>query len=259
MPSTDPTLQTEGCLFVGLNPAMNATSFEQHGGGINLTGLPVAFAGIDYLPLSAPPPPWVKDKIGKRGQYRAGDGDAFGARGMVPYSGGLRQSGTCGVLAVWDMSPHAVLPTKAYALKVAVSPQGENWIQLYVKITGGPNGSTVLPGFGLWNLGSNPNAWTYVTPPEPFTGEWMIGLHTWASFPVVWLSVEYAPPKVYRPGLLESRLVFTIAGLTENQALSSGGELEAEQLAEPYKGGTQYLHARSRVRILESEAGISTG
>ncbi|WLA68970.1 hypothetical protein [Bradyrhizobium diazoefficiens] len=48
--------------------------------------------------------------------------------------------------------------------------------------------------------------------PEAFTGDWMIGLLSPACFNIVWLSVEYAPPKDYGGGLPEARLCFKVSG-----------------------------------------------
>jgi hypothetical protein len=255
MAATDPTVQTQGRLMVGLKADMNVTRYNSDGSG--LIGLPITFAGLVYGPQNAPPPAWSNGPP-KPNQYRAGNGAVCGAMGMVlsPGPAFISQTGACWVLSVWDMSAQTVLPNKTYAFAISVG--SENWIQLYVRITGGPNGSTVLPGFGLWNLGTNRNAWTYVTPQEPFTGEWMIGLHSPASFAVVWLSVEYAPPKDYRVGI-ESRLLFTIAGLTLTRYIVPPGESQTEDLAEQLKGGIQHLHARSRPHILHSGPGVPMG
>jgi hypothetical protein len=255
MPATDPTVQTKGTLIVGLKTDLNVT---QHTfGQPDLFGCPVAFAGITYGPPNAPPPAWTSGK-----QYNSGKGTAYGAMGPLPSSATIVfQAGVCQVLGITDMSTNAVVSGKTYALTISVGWQ--NWIQLYVRVTGGPNGSTVLPGFGLWNLVTSPNAWTYVTAPEPFTGEWMIGLHSPVSFAVVWLSAEYAPPKDYGKGHLESRLLFTCAGSMTRNWLTAAGEPAPqeqdflEQLNAPV--GIQYLHERSHPHILHSGPGIPVG
>jgi hypothetical protein len=255
MPATDPTVQTKGKLLVGLKTDINVTFYTV--GQSDWFGLPVAFAGIVYGPPNAPPPAWTSGR-----QYFSGKGTSYGAMGPTPPSSNyVFQAGVCQVLGIPDMSTNAVVPGKTYASAISVGRQ--NWIQLYVRVTGGPNGSTVLPGFGLWNLITSPNAWTYVTAPEPFTGEWMIGLHSPVSFAVVWLSVEYAPPKDYGKGHLESRLLFTCAGSTVGSMVKAAGEPAPqeqdflEQLKAPV--GFQHLHERSHPHILHSGPGIPAG
>lgn len=247
--STDPTLQTKGTLTVGLKLDYNASFINSN----QRNGMAITAGPITYAPANQPPPPWTN-----RTQYQTGNGTAFGAMGLFPppnptfYSG---QDGIYSALRVMDMSSNTVLPGKSYAFTFAL---GSNWIQLYVRIAGGPDGSTVLPGFGLWSLGSNPHAWSYLTP-EQFTGDWMIGLHSPSSFNTMWLSAEYAPPKDYGGGYLQARLTFTVAGLfaTTGYQLTSPDEAGAPVVPGVLKPtDVQHLHARSHPHILHRGPGV---
>ncbi|MCW1990594.1 hypothetical protein ABIE85_002367 [Bradyrhizobium diazoefficiens] len=156
------------------------------------------------------------------------------------------------------MSSNAVMTGKTYVFTFSL---GAEWIQLYLRVTGGPDGATVLPGFGLWSLGSNPHAWTYVTP-EAFTGEWMIGLLSPACFNIVWLSVEYAPPKDYGGGLPEARLCFKVSGLSPTNAFAYSTDVDLggpRPLGQDMPIGLQHLHPRSQPHILQRESAVPVG
>ncbi|AWO91722.1 MULTISPECIES: hypothetical protein [Bradyrhizobium] len=247
---SDPTLQTKGRLTVGLNLDNNASYISS--GAVN--GLKVTAGALAYGPPNAPPPPW---KPGK--QYWSGNGTAFGAQGMVPTTYGYTyQAGIYQPLYISDMSSNAVMTGKTYVFTFSL---GTEWIQLYLRVTGGPDGATVLPGFGLWSLGSNPHAWTYVTP-EAFTGEWMIGLLSPACFNIVWLSVEYAPPKDYGGGLPEARLCFKVSGLSPTNAFAYSTDVDLggpRPLGQHMPIGLQHLHPRSQPHILQRESAVPVG
>jgi hypothetical protein len=253
MPASQPTLQTKGSLAVGLKMDFNVSTYPT-----NFTqprGKSVRFGQIVYGPPDEPPPPWTNGN-----QYSTGAGQAYGAMGMAPIYGPgyLYQMGAYYVMWIPDMSSNAVVTGKTYAFTFPLG--SSNWIELYFRIKGGPNGSILLPGFGLWSLGSNPHAWTYVTPQEAYTGEWMIGLYSPASFAVMWLSAEYAPLKDYGSGAPQARLLFTCSGLTATSFYSSPHTADrppSEPAEEPV--GIQHLHERSHPHVLYTGPGIPVG
>ena len=245
MPTTDPTVQTKGGLSVGLNLDMNAT-YIYNG---KLRGVPVVAGPIAYGPTNQPPPPWANGT-----QYYTGNGTAYGSGSMPPDPSYRVQKGILSTLSITDMSSNTVVTGKTYGF---TSSLRGNWIQLYTRVTGGPNGSTVLPGFGLWSLGTNPHAWTYVTP-EAFTGEWKLGLLSPTCFTPVWLSAEYAPPKDYGAGGLEARLTFTVSGLSLTDYVQKAS-MQADQIAAPGEQKPvemQYLHERSDPHVLHVEPDV---
>lgn len=205
----DPTFQTEGVLEIGLKTIWNISNYMPGSGSI--AGLPISFNMLTYGPVDQPPPPWVE---GSSGQYQAmQNGTAYGFGAMLPNPSPqqptwIGQAGVAETVYVGDMSSASVQTGKTYAFTVNV---GGYWIQLYCMITGVPDGSTLIPGFGLWNLGTNPHAWTYVKPGDFSSGEWQISLLSPTSFSPVQLAVEYAPPKNYGQGV-EARLIFTCSG-----------------------------------------------
>jgi hypothetical protein len=167
---------------------------------------------------------------------------------MIPGPAGwTQQAGYAGCVWIADMSSNAVAAGKTYAFAVDLL---SNWIQLYFLLTGGSSGTTVLPGFGLFNLVTNPGAWTYRTPPQ-FTGKWRIGLLSPYSDAPIWLSVEYAPPKQYlsSPGL-ESRLIFTLTGGRMTEGWWSTKDSAAPGFDAEGPVGTQYLHDGSDPYVL---------
>lgn len=228
--SADPTLLTKGMFSVGLKLDYNATAMN----GSNRTGMSITAEPIAYGPPTEPPPPWTNGQ-----QYYSGNGTAYGAMGVVA----TYQSGIYYAFWINDMSSNMVVTGKTYALPFSL---GSKWIQLYVRVTGGPNGSTVLPGFGLWSLGTNPHAWTYVTP-EAFTGEWVIGLLSPRSFNVMWLSAEYAPPKDYGGTSPEARLTFTVSGLSATDYYQAASRRKSDDpaTAEQNPVYLQYLHEQA--------------
>ena len=241
MPTTDPTVQTKGRLSVGLNLDMNATYIFNG----KVSGVPVVAGPIAYGPPNQPPPPWTNQT-----QYWGGNGTAYGRGVMLPDPASGVQKGILNTLTVQDMSSNTVVTGKTYAFTSAL---WTNWIQLYVRVTGGPNGSTVLPGFGLWSLGTNPHAWSYLTP-EAFTGEWKIGLLSPTCFTPVWLSAEYAAPKDYGGGVLEARLTFTVSGLSVTDSVQKP-PTQADQIAAPGEQKPvemQHLHERSDPHVLHA-------
>lgn len=234
----DPTLQTSGALEVNLKLVWNAAYINPQGA---FHGMPVSFNSIMYGPPNELPPPWASGN-----QYSAISGaqvPGFGA--MLPIQGWTSQAGYVQCVRVSDMSSNAVVAGKTYAFAVDLSSLG---IQLYFMLTGGSGGTTVTPGFGLLNLGTNPNAWTYITPTQ-FNGAWEIGLLSPFSDAPVWLSVEYAPPKDYGQGIV-SRLIFTCTGGTVTQSPSVPNPWGGASFLNPTPVGTQQIHDRSDSHVL---------
>jgi hypothetical protein len=225
-----------GKLNVMLRLDWNAGVTDEN--GVLQDGMHLNFDKIVYGPATAPGSAWTAGT-----QYWAVPGGILAGFGMsVGRGGGYRsQAGYAGAFRINDTSPATVVPGKSYAVSANV---GSSWIQLYALISGASTGSTVLPGFGLWNLESHPNEWIYVTPME-FDGFWEITLHSPISDAPVLLSIEYAPVKNYGSGAIESRLVFTCRGGSLMQTRPP--VLDDSAPALPGKDGpvgTQYIQAR---------------
>jgi hypothetical protein len=88
---------------------------------------------------------------------------------------------------------------------------GGTWLSMHFTISGIAGGSTVLPGFGLWNLGSNPGAWTYLTP-DSFDGVWSIQLRSDDFYDYATLSVTYVNYSTLNIGGAMSRLFYSVSG-----------------------------------------------
>lgn len=247
---SDLTLQANGQLNVLLKLDWNASGIYNLG---QLTGMRVAFDSIKYGPPNEPPPTWTPKK-----QYSAINSPnipGFGA--MIPRQGYSQQAGYAGVVMIPDMSINTVVSGKTYAFTVNVM---YNWIQLYFLITGTPTGSTLLPGFGLWNLNTNPNAWSYIHP-EQFTGEWEIELLSPQSAAPVWLSIEYAAAKDYGQGSI-AKLIFSCTGgtMTDGWWSTINQDNSPSTFTETsVSTGTQYIHERSDSYILRSASGETLG
>jgi hypothetical protein len=204
-PNTDPTYQTKGQLVLSLVCNMNVSSQASQN---PVLGLSSQFNQLIYSPPAQPPPAWTAGQ-----QYVISNGTVYGFGAMVaPQNASYSiQAGAFVPLTINDMSSNSVVTEKGYQFTIDI---GDNqWgksIQLFALISGVAGGSVVTPGFGLFNLGKRPLAWTYVTPKQ-FTGDWQIGLLTPHSQTPMWLSVDYAPPKNYGQGL-QARLNFAIAG-----------------------------------------------
>lgn len=243
------TAQTSGQLSVWLKLDWNTLWTNS---STTVGGMPVTpFDSIQYGPASEPPPAWTLNQQYSSASYPNGV-PGFGA--FIPNGQGNLQFGYAFLGSILDMSSNSVVNGKTYAVTTDLM---SDWLQLYFVVSGTPAGSTVLPGFGLYNLASNPGAWTYVTP-EQFTGEWQIGLLTYNSVAPVWLKVEYAPPRVYYyESPLTAKVIFTCTGgwqvlLASDE--SGAAILTGGSTALP-TAGIQHIHERSDPYILRSAAG----
>jgi hypothetical protein len=238
---TDPTRQKSGKLKVMLRLDWNVGSTNLK--GALLGGMPLAFDEIVYGPAKEPGSGWTAGT-----QYwspaKGGKVAGFGLPLSDPdyYGNAFAQAGYANAFMVYDMSTATVAPDKTYAVTVGVVSSG---ILLYFLVAGALAGSSILPGFGLWNLDTKPKAWTYLTPIE-FDGLWEITLLSPSSDVPMLLSIEYAPPRDYLgQNQLESRLVFTFRGGTvfgQNYGSSVDPLPHAPDDDEPV--GFQYLQHR---------------
>lgn len=248
---TDPTLQATGTLWSLLRLDWNATKIRNG----RLLGMHAALDGIDATP-PAPDQPW---KQGKEYNALTGDSQVYGFGALISQGGGdPEQAGYAATVQIVDMSPATIIPGTTYAVTFGLMA---NFIQLYFKLTGSTAGTTVLPGFGVWNLPVQPGAWTYLTPTE-FTDAWQIEILSENSVAPVLLSVVYAPPTHYRDAIETSKLVFTVSGgwLTQGWGkfphLQSGrADLSPQRPDSGGRGGTQHLRRSSAPYVMRTKDG----
>lgn len=219
--SQDPTFETQGPMrvflsnqtdlggtnafpFLMLNPPN--TPFFGFGTGGNY--LP----SLTYGPAGNPPPPWNQ---GSDWQVLA-SGLAIPPLQMpiVYQNGSTTQAypvGNAEAVYIADRSNNLVVTNGQYILDFPFVVGG-TWLSIHFVITGVAGGSTVLPGFGLYNLGSNPGAWTYLAPTS-FDGLWSIQLRSDDFFNYLTLSLSYVRYSDTNPLGPMSRLVYAASGL----------------------------------------------
>lgn len=210
MSDTDPTLQSVGWLVVTAKNDLGYGYLDSSGAH----GLDIPRTALQYAPADAPPPAWSGN------QWQSGDTTAYPFGTFLPGNPlmGGRVAGLAQVAQVSDMSSNAVMLDKQYIFTSGNLDSG--WpnpglgIELLWTVTGVLGGSTLLPGFGFFNLIKAPNVWTYISP-SSFDGWWGVELrHSWFEA-YVQLSVEYVPAgqlMVATPTPLVARLNYTIAG-----------------------------------------------
>jgi hypothetical protein len=207
----DPTFQASGAMGVFFS---NQTDW----GWITATGAPAGGTGVDpsqatlqYLPLDMPPPPW----------RRGSDWQTFGQKVVLPpwqlpvpaaSSTNVWMSGSGMPLLIAERGPSRAVPGGTYLFNQPVTPGAYTLISLHFMVVGGEHGSTVQPGFGLFNLVSRPNAWTYVYPEGGFTGSWSLPLRTVDFFTWATLSVSYVPFSIVAGSGPISRLCYSVSG-----------------------------------------------
>jgi len=207
----DPTFQARGAMGVFFSNQTDwggATATGSPGGG---TGVDPSQATLQYLPLDSPPPTW----------QRGSDWRTFGQKVVlppsqltvpVPGSSNIWMSGNGMPLYITERGPSKAVPGGTYLFNQPVTPGAYTLISLHFMIVGGDRGSTVQPGFGLFNLVSRPNAWTYIYPEGGFTGSWSVPLRTVDFFTYATLSVSYVPySDLIGPGPM-SRLCYGVSG-----------------------------------------------
>jgi hypothetical protein len=194
--SQDPTLETQGPMYVYLN---NQTDM--------VFQLDPTQATLGYGSSPTPPPVWVQ---GKDWQVLSA------ALNLPPWQ--YPQSptftvptGSANVIGIANRGTSSVAARGEYVFDQQFFITGTR-ISMHFTISGVSGGSTVLPGFGLWNLGSNPGAWTYVTP-TVFDGSWSIQLRSPDCYNLATLSVSYVPYGWMNPlQRATSRLFYSVAG-----------------------------------------------
>jgi hypothetical protein len=202
---TDPTMQTSGGMLVVLKNLTNLTSVYSN--PASSTGLPVQPNPPTYTPLNQPPPAWTQGK-----QYRVWNQPAYTYGSLIPIDYNLSTAaGVAQAVKIMDMSSQTVVTNKQYQFTVDTPISGPPSVRLFWNISGVSGGSTVMPGFGLYNLVTAPGAWTYLTPPT-FTGNWSIELANPQYAEPVTLSVSYISLSYVSDYGNVSRLAFTIAG-----------------------------------------------
>jgi hypothetical protein len=227
----DITLQTEGRLLVflvkkGLTYQRNPKS----------TRYMVAFKYIVLGPPNDPPPGWSNLQ-----QFTAVDQQCPDYGTVIGNSELVRPFGCINCFTVNDMSAKTVLPGKLYGVVIQAYPL----IQLYFQLRGGPSGTVVTPGFGLFGLGHKRLEYTYVLVDPDWDGEWSTGLMTWQSASIMQLAIEYAPPRDYGDGVPTSKLIFTLEGALV-QHMRSDAEADAPAPGQPTDDWRCYLHPEKR-------------
>jgi hypothetical protein len=203
-------MQSTGSLLVSVRNDTNVTLLRA--GNPSPIGISLTPNVPTYGPKEQPPPPWSDGK-----EYQAFKNAmalTFGIVWSAPAP--VWGRGAQRVVRVNDMSAKSVLANKTYEFTVD-TPIGPNpSVRVFWAITGVAGGSTLVPGFGLFNLATSPGLWTYVTPPS-FTGRWAIELLNQFFAEPVTLGVVYVPPRhVEFEGDDVARLTFSIAGARYN-------------------------------------------
>jgi hypothetical protein len=209
--SQDPTFEARGPMGIFL---CNRTDV---GDTNSITTPPTLLSGIDTSPQEAtltygagqPPPPWVQGtdwKVPAALSYAVLP-DQFP---LALSAGFWVLAGSACVMSVSDRSANRVALGAQYVFDQPFFLQGTA-LSMHFTISGIAGGSTVLPGFGLWNLGSRPGAWTYVTPTS-FDGVWSIQLRSDDFFDYATLSVTYVRYSTLNSAPSMSRLFYSVSG-----------------------------------------------
>jgi hypothetical protein len=208
--SQDPTFESKGLMGIFL---CNRTDL---GSATSITAPPTLQNGLYTDPQKAtltygagqPPPPWVQGT-----DWRVLPGSASILPDQFPLSNGQgfwAPAGSACVMSVSDRSANRVALGAQYVFDQPIFLESTG-ISIHFTISGVAGGSTVLPGFGLWNLGSSPGAWTYVTPTS-FDGVWSIQLRSDDFFDYATLSVTYVRYSTLNNGPTMSRLFYSVSG-----------------------------------------------
>jgi len=212
---TDPTFETQGPMRVFFtnntdNGGTNGFPLDVNSPSYSFFGpyMQSQQAALTYGPPGTPPPPWT----------RGTDWDVIASKSVAPVNfpvvaGGQYgySAGNAEVLRISDRSPSKVALGGQYTFDLPFGIIATH-LSIHLIVTGVAGGSTVLPGFGLWNLGSNPHAWTYLTP-TAFDGTWSIELRSDDFLGYATLSltyVRYSGTSRFGP---MSRLVYSVSGI----------------------------------------------
>jgi len=165
---SDPTFQKSG--------TMTAYTRQSIPSGL------IKYAEVSSFPHDAPPPPWTEGN-----QWTA----LYPKGATIPFQ--YQRYGALPFLKINDLSNQSIPENKGYAFAAFAAGGIGNSVG-YFELHGVAGGSTVLPGFGLYNLVSNPKAWTYIKP-QNFTGIFTLSwLFPYFLVPVT-ATVQYAPPQ----------------------------------------------------------------
>lgn len=210
--SKDPTFETQGPMGIFLSNQTdygytNSITAPALVGGISVGGTPPT---LTYGGGGQPPPPWTE---GTDWKVPPGSYSMLPAQFVTPPSPGSTYWGTAGstcVMSVTDRSSDKVALGAQYVFDQPFVVIGTR-LGIHYTVSGVAGGSTVLPGFGLWNLGSNPGAWTYLTP-STFDGTWSIQLRSDDFLNYATLSVTYVRYSTMASAPAMSRLFYSVSG-----------------------------------------------
>jgi hypothetical protein len=212
--SKDPTFEAKGPMGIFL---CNQTDF----GGANAILTPPTDvygmyivptqASLTYGPAGQLPPPWVQGTDWKVPSvppvyYR-----------LPPFQLATANTywwspfGSTCVMSVSNRSSNKVALGAQYVFDQPLTLGSGTLISIHFKILGVAGGSTVLPGFGLWNLVSSPGAWRYFDPVS-FDGVYSLQLRTDDFLDYATLSVTYVRYSPLSAGPTMSRLFYSVSG-----------------------------------------------
>jgi hypothetical protein len=205
--SDDYTFQANGPMAVFFRNDADQRAGVYNGTRWGGTGIDPTKVRLQYLPIVQPPPPWVQNT----------DWSIAGAPAQpFPYQAMPSRMGQGSVqpLYINERGPAKVVSGASYLFDQPITPGSYTLISLHFKIVGVPGGSTVVPGFGLFNLISNPNAWSYIYPmPGTFDGDWSIQLRSVDFYDLMTLRASYVRSAfLMGVGLPVSRLCYQISG-----------------------------------------------
>ncbi len=231
--SQDPTHETQGPMRIILSNQTDLggtsnfpapmSSLASVSSGLNVY---TNQASLTYGGSGTPPQPWVKGtdwKVTPNSQL-APVGFPV-ATDNEPKT--VRLAGSAAPLLVASRAAGKVALGGQYVFDLPFFVRG-TYLSVHFTILGVTGGSTVLPGFGLFNLGSNPRAWTYVTP-TAFDGIWSLLLRSDDFLDYARLAVTYVPYGGTNQFGPTSRLVYSVSGLT---TCYGGGIAQGEERPE---------------------------
>ena len=208
--SKDPTFETQGPMGIFLSNQTDwgytTSIMEPEGiGGISVGGTPPT---LTYGGGGQPPPPWTQ---GTDWKVAPDLWQLMPAQFVTPSPPVWTTAGSTCVMSVTDRSSNKVALGAQYVFDQRFVVAG-TVLGIHYTVSGVAGGSTVLPGFGLWDLRSNPGAWTYLTP-TTFDGTWSIQLRSDDFLTYATLSVTYAPySTMNNGGPAMSRLFYSVSG-----------------------------------------------
>lgn len=175
---TDPTFQKSGIM----------TTFTRFLVPSNL----INYAQVTSFPHDAPPPAWT-------------EGDQWTA--LYPHGASMPANyldhSAIPFITINDRSNQSIPENKGYSFLAYAGGLVAN-SSAYFELHGVAGGSTCVPGFGLYNLVSNPKAWTIIKP-QTFDGIFSVSWLNPSYIVPVTATVQYAPAQ---ESFNTSRLMF---------------------------------------------------